>query len=72
VENVYIAYNFSYFAIYLPKLIKIHFKFDKVLTVTKMHSFLRHGVVSYSISNYRNCSHLPVTDGQIDRQTLSW
>jgi len=24
VENVYIAYNFSHFAIYLPNLIKIH------------------------------------------------
>jgi len=24
VENVYIAYTFSHFAIYLPKLIKIH------------------------------------------------
>jgi len=23
VENVYVAYNFSHFAIYLPKLIKI-------------------------------------------------
>jgi len=38
VENVYITYNFSHFAMYLPKLIKIH-KFDEVLTETKMHSF---------------------------------
>ena len=43
-ETVYIAYNFSRFAIYLPKLIKNSLNFDKVLTETKMHSFLRYDV----------------------------
>ena len=40
-ENVYIAYNYSHFAIYLPKLIKLrgNWKFDEVMTETKMHSF---------------------------------
>ena len=36
---IIIAYNFSHFAIYVPKLIKIHWNLTKVLTETKMHSF---------------------------------
>jgi len=30
VENVYVAYNFSHFAIYLPKYIKIRGKLTKL------------------------------------------
>jgi len=39
VENIHIPYNFSHFAIYLPKLITklVDWKFNKVLTETKMH-----------------------------------
>jgi len=44
-QEIYIAYNFSHFAIYLSKLIKIRWTFDEVLTETHMHSFLRHGVL---------------------------
>jgi len=40
---MYAAYKFSHFAINLPKLNLS--QFDEVLTETKMHSFLRHGVV---------------------------
>ena len=48
VENVYVAYNFSHFDIFLPKLIKIDWwKFDKVLTKTKMLFFLIHGLVFF-------------------------
>jgi len=39
VENIYIAYNFSHFAIYLPKLIKMRGNLTNFLTETKMHSF---------------------------------
>ena len=35
-ENVYVAYNFSHFAIFLPKFIRIGGNFGKVLTKTKM------------------------------------
>ena len=41
-ENVYKAYNFSHFAIYLPKFIKIHENFhdrNSFMTETKMHGF---------------------------------
>jgi len=38
VENVYIAYNFSHFAIFLPKFIKIGGNLT-VLTKTKMLLF---------------------------------
>jgi len=40
------ACNFSYYVIYLPKSIKILYKFDKVLTETACAVFLRYGVVS--------------------------
>jgi len=46
VENEYMAYNFSYFAINLPKFIKIGSKFNEVLTETILHIFLRHRVHS--------------------------
>ena len=45
VENVYVAYIFSHFVIYLPKFIKTCGNFNEVLTKTIMHSFLRHGEV---------------------------
>jgi len=48
--NIYIAYNFSQFAIYLPKLIKIRGTLTKFWQETKMHSFLRHGVDDWKLS----------------------
>ena len=39
VENLYIAWNFSHFSIYLPKVIKIGGKFDEVTTKTILHLF---------------------------------
>jgi len=39
VENVYIAYNSSHFAIYLQKFIKICGSYDEVLIKTKMQFF---------------------------------
>jgi len=39
-KYIYIAYNFSHFAIYLPKLIKIHGSSDR----NKNAQFLRHAV----------------------------
>jgi len=39
VENGYIAYNFSHFATYLPKIIRVDGNLtDKVLTETILHS----------------------------------
>ena len=42
-DTVYIAYNFSHFAIYLPKLIKIHVNLTKFWQKQKC-SFFIHGV----------------------------
>ena len=43
--NVYIAYNFSHFAIYLPKLIKIRGNLTKLWQKQKCTVFLRHSTV---------------------------
>ena len=37
--KIYTAYNFSHFAIYVPKLIKVGGNLTKVLTETKMQFF---------------------------------
>jgi len=47
VENVYIAYNSSNFAIYVPKIIEIHGNLRKLWQKQKCTVF-RHGVVTYS------------------------
>jgi len=44
VENERTSHNFSFFAIFLPKIIKSWWKGDEVLTKTILHSFFRHGV----------------------------
>jgi len=54
VENEYIAYNFSYFAIYIPSLIKIGGNLIKFWQQQLCTFFLKHGVVtssSYSVTN---------------------
>jgi len=43
-ENIYTAYNFSHFAIYLPKLIKTGGNLTKFWQKQKCTVFLRHGV----------------------------
>jgi len=60
--SVYIAHNFSHSAIYILKHIKNLWKFDEVLTETKMHSFLRHSVFS-------RFDRISVCDRQTDGQT---
>jgi len=47
VENIYTACNFSHFAIYLPKLIKIRGNLTSFYDRNKNAVFLRHGVESW-------------------------
>jgi len=47
VENVHIAYNFSYFVIYLPRIIKIDGNLTKFWLKQFVQFLLRHGVYTY-------------------------
>jgi len=42
VENIYTAYNFSHFAIYLPKLVEVCGNLTKFWQKQKCTVFLRH------------------------------
>ena len=57
-ENECTSHNFSLFAICLPKLYQNWCKFDKVLTKTILHSFLRHGVDNRASALYTGVSYI--------------
>jgi len=59
VENVYVAYNFSHFGIFLPKFIKICGNLTKVLTKTKMLFFSETRCIVGYIGYHRWVAHTP-------------